>query len=91
MRDSRKRLRLKNMVHAFANTPHSIGNDSIQFWMFEMERYYKKLEEPVDISSFSQSYYKLARKFFMTRDTDYWPEDVKWTFVDGIYRIKSFR
>lgn len=92
MRDPMERQRLSQMVLEFANTKHSIGDESIQFWMFEMERYYQSLNDPVKISNSSQSFYELARNFFLAKNTDYWPEDVKWArFPDGTYRIKAFR
>src|SRR3954470_9228495 len=37
LRHREERLRMKGMVHAFANTKHTIGDESIQFWLVEME------------------------------------------------------
>lgn len=92
MRDPKEQLHIKNMVHQFANTKHSIGDASIQFWMFEVDRYYKSLKDPVDILNSSQNFYPLARNFFLMKNTDYWPADVKWArFPDGSYGIKAFR
>lgn len=40
LRSSRERENIRQMVSTFANAPHAIGDQSVQFWMFEMERYY---------------------------------------------------
>lgn len=38
--DPEERHKINSMVHAFANTRHTIGDDSVQFWLNEMEWYY---------------------------------------------------
>lgn len=91
MRNKQERLRIRNMALDFANSRHSIGNESIQFWLFEMESFYNRDDKPMDNYTSDQSFYSLARNYFINRNSDYWPEDVKWTVVDGFYKIKSFR
>lgn len=93
MRDPLTRNRLKTMANEFANTKHGIGPNSIQFWLIEMERYYKSLNDPtVLISNSTKSFYDLAWNFFLAKNTEYWPDDVKWDrFADGTYGITAFR
>lgn len=94
------RLRIRSMVHAFANTRHTIGDESIQFWLNEMEFYYMDPRHGIGGEGFDMSnvtsdrtFYGLAQHFFSARKTDYWPEDVKWEWSPqrGYLRIKSFR
>ncbi|MCP9260968.1 Patched domain-containing protein 3 [Dirofilaria immitis] len=61
LRDKNERQRVQSMVHAFANTKYSIGDDSIQFWLREMEIYYKK-ELEMDIVD--SEIYGMAEHFF---------------------------
>lgn len=91
MRNKQERLRIGNMAVDFANSRHSIGNKSIQFWLFEMESFYSRGDKPMDIYTSDQNFYNLARNYFIIRNSDYWSEDVKWTNVDGFYKIKAFR
>lgn len=92
MRNLADRNRLREMAHEFANTRHSIGDASIQFWLFEMDRYYKSLNDPINILNTTKNFYELTRNFFLAKNTDFWPDDVKWTkFEDGTFGIKAFR
>uniref|UniRef100_A0A915PT93 SSD domain-containing protein n=1 Tax=Setaria digitata TaxID=48799 RepID=A0A915PT93_9BILA len=89
LRDTSERRRVQSMVHAFANTKYSIGDDSVQFWLNEMEIYYKK-ELGMDIVD--SEIYGMAEHFFLAKSQDIWSEDVIWeTNQQGFYRIRSFR
>ncbi|KAM3721406.1 Patched domain-containing protein [Dirofilaria immitis] len=89
LRDKNERQRIQSMVHAFANTKYSIGDDSIQFWLREMEIYYKK-ELEMDIVD--SEIYGMAEHFFSAKSHDIWSEDVIWeTNKRGLYSIRSFR
>jgi len=89
LRDPRERQRMKAMAHSFASTKHTIGDDSLEFWLLEMERYYEK-EIGLNISN--PEFYGLARHFFAAKKNDLWPDDVKWSKLsDGTPYIKSFR
>lgn len=80
---------MKAMAHSFASTRHTIGDDSVQFWLLEMERYYEK-EVGLNISN--SAFYGLARHYFAAKTSEMWPDDVKWgTLSDGTPYIKSFR
>lgn len=77
------------MVHDFANNRHAIGDNSAQFWLTEMERYYQ-VELGVNITD--AHFYGLARHFFAAKSTEYWPEDVKWgERENGTAWITAFR
>lgn len=93
MRNPITRNRLKTMAIEFANTKHSIGEDSIQFWLFEMERYYKNLNDPtIQIINSTENFYALTQNFFLAKNTEYWSDDVKWDkLADETYKIKAFR
>ncbi|VDK63891.1 unnamed protein product [Onchocerca ochengi] len=89
LRNRNERRRVQSMVHAFANTKYSIGDDSIQFWLKEMEIYYKR-ELEMDIVD--SEIYGMAEHFFSAKSHDIWSEDVIWeTNQQGLYSIRSFR
>jgi hypothetical protein len=80
------------MVHAFANNKHTIGDGSVQFWMSEMEDFYRTEMQTTLPNATNDAFYALARYFFFSRPTEYWPQDVKWArFPDGTFGIQSFR
>jgi hypothetical protein len=89
LRLKEERLKIKSMVHAFANSRHTIGDDSVQFWMTEMERYY---ESELNMSIVDESFYGMAQHFFAAKSNEFWPEDVKWgKMPDGNMGITAFR
>uniref|UniRef100_A0AAF5PZN4 SSD domain-containing protein n=1 Tax=Wuchereria bancrofti TaxID=6293 RepID=A0AAF5PZN4_WUCBA len=89
LRDRSERRRVQSMVHAFANTKYSIGDDSIQFWLKEMEIYYKK---ELEMNIVDSEIYGMAEHFFSAKSQDVWSEDVIWeTNEQGLYSIRSFR
>ena len=53
--DPEERQRIRSMVHAFANTRHTIGNESVQFWMKEMEWYYSDPKHGIAGEGFDMS------------------------------------
>jgi hypothetical protein len=100
--DPDERLRVKAMVHAFANNKHAIGDDSVQFWLHEMELYYASIsnrtnEEYVNFDTMRDaiSFYGLAMHYFSAMKTAIWPEDVVWgpapSHNGTIAKIKAFR
>ncbi|CAD5206645.1 unnamed protein product [Bursaphelenchus okinawaensis] len=87
--DPHERSQIKRVAHAFANTQHTIGDDSIQLWLNEMERYYN---EELGLPIKDDQFYGLARHYFGARKSDYWSDDVKWAMnPDGVPYIRSFR
>lgn len=91
MLDPVERENLKNMAHDFANTKHTIGDDSLQFWLLELERYYQR-EIGGNISLVNEKFYDLALHFFNQKKTEFWPDDVKWMHSsNGDISVKSFR
>lgn len=77
------------MVHAFATSKHTIGDESIQFWLKEMDVYYK---EELQMNYTDETFYEAAKHFFAAKHTEYWPEDVKWgRMSDGTIGIVAFR
>ena len=89
LRSAEERVRMRHMVHAFANNKHAIGDESAQFWMFEMERYYRDV---MKMNVTDDAYYGLAQHFINERSTDYWSEDIKWARLpDGNITIAAYR
>uniref|UniRef100_A0AC35G9P6 SSD domain-containing protein n=1 Tax=Panagrolaimus sp. PS1159 TaxID=55785 RepID=A0AC35G9P6_9BILA len=89
LRDPRERQRIKSMIHTFANSKHTIGDESIQFWMDEMDRYYT---DELKINYTTSMFYEAAKHFFAAKKTSYWPEDVKWGIMkDRTIGITAFR
>ncbi|VDN07511.1 unnamed protein product [Thelazia callipaeda] len=89
LRKEEELKRVHSMVHTFANSKYSIGDDSVQFWLKEMEIYYTK-ELEMDIVK--SEIYGMAEHFFSAKSQDIWSEDVVWEKdSQGLYRIRSFR
>ncbi|KHJ87065.1 hypothetical protein OESDEN_13168, partial [Oesophagostomum dentatum] len=89
LRDSNERQRVIKMVHDFANAPHAIGDESVQFWMKEMERYYR-LEHNTTVGG--KAFYEMASHYLFTHETEPWIEDVKWALdVHDRPYINAFR
>ncbi|KAL3079182.1 hypothetical protein niasHT_036235 [Heterodera trifolii] len=95
--DPDERQKIRSMVHAFANTRHTIGDESVQFWMDEMEHYYMDHRMGIGIPVYNvtsaKHFYGLTQHFLSARRNDFWPEDVKWEWQPdkGFSRIKAFR
>uniref|UniRef100_A0A7E4VFC0 SSD domain-containing protein n=1 Tax=Panagrellus redivivus TaxID=6233 RepID=A0A7E4VFC0_PANRE len=89
LRNPEERKMVMSMVHSFANSKHTIGDDSIQFWLKEMNRYY---DNELEVKYTDPMFYEAARHYFAAKKNEYWPEDVKWGRMrDGSYGITSFR
>ncbi|KAK0429465.1 hypothetical protein QR680_011394 [Steinernema hermaphroditum] len=89
LRDRNERRRIESMIHAFANTRHTIGDQSAQFWLYEMERYYR---DELGLALVDKSLYRMAQHFFTTKYNDVWEHDVKWgRMPDGSMGITTFR
>ena len=79
--DPEERLRLKSMVHAFANNKHAIGDESVQFWLKEMEYFYESTQgKDFVLSKVSdeRAFYGLIMHFLSAKNIDIWPEDIAW-------------
>ena len=80
---------VKAMAHSFANSRHTIGDESIQFWYEEMTRYYR---DELKINYTNSMFYEAAKHYFSAKKNEYWPEDVKWGKMnDGTWGIVAFR
>ncbi|KAE9554031.1 hypothetical protein FO519_002791 [Halicephalobus sp. NKZ332] len=89
LRNPDERKMVHAMTHAFANSRHTIGDESIQFWLTEMDAYYR---DELQINYTDPMFYEAARHFFAAKKTEYWPEDVKWgKMADGSVGIVAFR
>ncbi|PIO61678.1 patched family protein, partial [Teladorsagia circumcincta] len=75
LRVREERSKIKSMVSSFANAQHAIGDQSVQFWMQEMERYYRT---ELNTTIKDEAFYEMASHFLYTHDADPWMEDVKW-------------
>lgn len=89
LRMKEERLKIKSMVHTFANSKHTIGDESVQFWMHEMEKYY---ENELQLPIVDESFYGMTQHFMAAKHNEFWPEDVKWgKLEDGTVGITAFR
>ena len=89
LRNPDERQRIRSMAHTFANSRHTIGDESIQFWMDEMDRYYNT---ELKMNYTNSMFYKAAKHYFAAKKNEYWPEDVKWGKLgDGTSGIVAFR
>ncbi|PAV90779.1 hypothetical protein WR25_13015 [Diploscapter pachys] len=82
------RERVKAMIAQFATSNHSIGMESAQCWIFEMERYYEQLDTKIVDSHFYgmlQHYLASAKNLIWTEDL-YWDRDARGDDV-----VTSFR
>uniref|UniRef100_A0A914UIW1 SSD domain-containing protein n=1 Tax=Plectus sambesii TaxID=2011161 RepID=A0A914UIW1_9BILA len=93
LRDPKERANIKAMVHAFASTPHSIGDDGVQFWMDEVTYFY---QHEYNTSLLDPAAYHMIEHFMELPEYETWSEDISWeTDVeigpDDVRRIKAFR
>ncbi|MFH4975532.1 hypothetical protein AB6A40_002241 [Gnathostoma spinigerum] len=89
LRNPEERLRIKKMVHTFATTNHSIGDEGVQFWLNEMELYY---ENEVGMNIIDSAFYGMVEHFISAHSHDIWSEDILWERdKNNETRIKSFR
>uniref|UniRef100_A0A0N5BIX9 SSD domain-containing protein n=1 Tax=Strongyloides papillosus TaxID=174720 RepID=A0A0N5BIX9_STREA len=89
LRNSTEREIIKKMVHDIANTRHTIGDDSVQFWLNEMEKYYRT---EADTQIQDEYYYNFVQHYLAAKSNEYWPEDIKWIKDDnGTWKIGAFR
>ncbi|CAI4229978.1 unnamed protein product [Auanema sp. JU1783] len=75
MRNSTSRQRIKAMVGDMATTRHSIGMESVQFWMEEMERYYST---QLDMGINDVAFYGMLRHWLASKHNNMFTEDLVW-------------
>lgn len=70
LRDPHERANIKEMVRAFANTKQTIGDNSVQFWLTEMELYHEKeLKLPI----VDQEFYVLGMAYVFIASINFSP------------------
>ena len=62
--DPEERKRIQSMVHAFATTSHTIGDESVQFWLNEMDTYYSDSKNGIGGEGFSLNNVTSDRIFY---------------------------
>ena len=67
LRDPNERARMRAMAHSFSSTRHTIGDDSLQFWLLEMERYYAS---DLNLTITDSAFYGMARHYFAAKSTE---------------------
>uniref|UniRef100_A0A1I7ZA38 SSD domain-containing protein n=1 Tax=Steinernema glaseri TaxID=37863 RepID=A0A1I7ZA38_9BILA len=91
LRDPVERQRVEQMVHEFANTDHSMGDEAVQFWLKEMRLYYEHQADDTQLLLDTQIF-SLAEHFFGVKPNDRWEHDVVWgEMKDGSKGVTAFR
>ncbi|ETN70808.1 hypothetical protein NECAME_04821 [Necator americanus] len=89
LRSAAARERVKAMVGDFATTRHSIGMEGVQFWMNEMESYYR---DNLDMKIIDGAFYSMLRHWLASKYNNPWAEDLYWgEDTYGNSTVKSFR
>ena len=93
LRSAEERLKIDAMVHAFATTPHSAGDESVQLFLDEVKFYYKN---DLGIPITDSSVYGMIQHFLAVKANQEWTEDIVWESedqkgADDVRKIKSFR
>ncbi|CAD6190998.1 unnamed protein product [Caenorhabditis auriculariae] len=88
-REPSTRDRIHAMVGDFATSRHAIGLESVDFWLFDMERYYMdQLQMPVIDTAF----YGLLGHFLASKHNNPLAEDLYWgKDENGTDVVESFR
>ncbi|XP_003380652.1 patched family protein [Trichinella spiralis] len=91
-----ERIKIAGVVRAFAESPHGMGLDSVQFWLFEFERFLLNDDEKRNIDFLSpKEFYESLRDFLMLSTYDRFRLDVLWnedgTADQNMNPIKSYR
>ncbi|VDM60769.1 unnamed protein product [Angiostrongylus costaricensis] len=89
LRNATSRDRIHAMVGDFATTRHSIGKESVQFWLYEMESYYHDL---LDMKIIDDAFYSMLKHWLTSKHNNPWVEDLYWDVTqDSNVTVKSFR
>ncbi|KAJ1347361.1 hypothetical protein KIN20_002397 [Parelaphostrongylus tenuis] len=89
LRNAASRDRIHAMVGDFATTRHSIGMESVQFWMYEMESYY---HDSLSMKIVDDAFYSMLRHWLASKHSNPWIEDIYWAdSKDTNVTVKSFR
>lgn len=93
-----ERERVLEMVRAFTQTSHSTGMASVQFWMFDFEKYLNDygLAWTLNTDLTPDAYYGSVERFLSLNTYEKMRQDVIWGHVDlpnnqTVPMIKSFR
>ncbi|CAJ0578328.1 unnamed protein product, partial [Mesorhabditis spiculigera] len=89
MRLPKQRQLLKQMIVEFASSNHSCGPESIQYWVNEMEIYYK---QGLEMGIVDSAFYGQVQHWLGAKNPNTWEADILWG-VNGWNEttIKSFR
>lgn len=89
MTDPTERVKIKKMVSTFANSPLSIGDDGVQFWLTEMEHFYENRHLAIS----NQRFYEQTAKFIYSDLSQPWVVDVAWRRDNStkLSTIRAFR
>ncbi|PIO67990.1 patched family protein [Teladorsagia circumcincta] len=89
LRNVTARHRIQAMIGDFATTRHSIGMEAVQFWMNDMESYYR---DTLDMKIIDGAFYSMLRHWLASKHNNPWAEDLYWgDEKDGSATLKSFR
>ncbi|GMR51687.1 hypothetical protein PMAYCL1PPCAC_21882, partial [Pristionchus mayeri] len=88
LRDPSERAKIKAMVHSFASTKHSVGDEGVESWFEEMERFYNLHEVTVA----NKNFYAFAERFVFSSKSSPWIGDTVWRAeTNGTRIVTSFR
>ncbi|CAB3407453.1 unnamed protein product [Caenorhabditis bovis] len=90
LRNHTNRDRIHSMVLDFATSKHAIGLESVEFWLFEMERYY---QQDLQVQIIDSSFYGLLQHYLQSKTNNQLAEDLYWGKFDGDNEtvVTSFR
>ncbi|RCN25115.1 hypothetical protein ANCCAN_29175 [Ancylostoma caninum] len=89
LRNAAARQRIRAMVGDFATTRHSIGMEGVQFWMDDMESYYR---DNLDMKIIDGAFYSMLQHWLASKHNNPWAEDLYWgDDEEGNSTVKSFR
>uniref|UniRef100_A0A1I7XNF1 SSD domain-containing protein n=1 Tax=Heterorhabditis bacteriophora TaxID=37862 RepID=A0A1I7XNF1_HETBA len=89
LRNATARDRIKAMIGDFSTTRHSIGMESVQCWINDMERYY---HEQLDMPTVDSAFYGMLQHYLASKHNNPWVEDLFWDHnANGEDIVKSFR
>uniref|UniRef100_A0A915L2F8 SSD domain-containing protein n=1 Tax=Romanomermis culicivorax TaxID=13658 RepID=A0A915L2F8_ROMCU len=78
MADPKEKRKIFDMVDKFANSPHGIGQDSVQFWLKEFEFFLTKYNLPSVTELAPVDFYLSVYHFLALNSNQRFRLDVKW-------------
>ncbi|CAI5438962.1 unnamed protein product [Caenorhabditis angaria] len=88
LRNHTTRDRIHAMILDFATSKHAIGIESVECWLFEMERYY---QQELQVQIVDASFYGLLQHYLASKHNNMLAEDIYWGKDGNETIVQSFR